>query len=743
MSENIDVKIVLQAIDKATGDIKKVRDISTKASKEIQLAMVQEKIRLAELKTAQSAVITTTQRLSLEKLKLREATLKASSATKDLGQSKSSLNQSILSVKNSMMLLGGYMSGTLVKSLIDTQIKADNFERTLKVISGSTHGAGLEMQFLKDQSNRLGLELLNVSGGYSRLLASTKASGMSIGETRELFLGVAEAGASLGLSADQMDGTLMALQQISSKGKVSMEEMHQIGERIPGTFAMASKAMGLTTQQMDKLVSSGELMANDLLPKLAKEMRDTFGGGAVDGATSLNAEMNRFKNSMFDLKKAVLDSGVSTLLVSTFSTVAEKIRDAVESYNLWRRSMKDGEKETADNLKSLSMHMQTVMQETGASKKKDIGIWHEYKEAIKEINAITGKGTGEHFASQPREQQLNQINAVIRKMQEQNKIEKELLNNKKSELGSGAIGEKQKGKKFDYVHIGENDPLTKEIIKSEELRKKELESIKTFGQEKLSIQFEIDRMLAESQIDSRERDSALALISLQEKGNAELNEKAQQADYLTALHASYTNEMASIDKKWTEIELKNSEERKKKAKEEADFKRNNQFQIASVYISALKTMSGEGKKYALINKSLAMGDIIVNTARSVTQALSSPPGPPFTIPLSVAMGVLGGAQLAKASQVKYAAKGADFTTNGPQLMMVGENAGGRERVQVTPLSSPNINGPKTTSRNVSFGNININVNNGGDLISMLEKNPDRFNQLLKTGLKRGALSGVI
>ena len=47
------------------------------------------------------------------------------------------------------------------------------------------------------------------------------------------------------------------------------------------------------------------------------------------------------------------------------------------------------------------------------------------------------------------------------------------------------------------------------------------------------------------------------------------------------------------------------------------------------------------------------------------------------------------------------AEGGDFITSGPKMMMVGDNPGGRERVQVTPLSSPNINGPQ--------GGITINV----------------------------------
>jgi hypothetical protein len=40
------------------------------------------------------------------------------------------------------------------------------------------------------------------------------------------------------------------------------------------------------------------------------------------------------------------------------------------------------------------------------------------------------------------------------------------------------------------------------------------------------------------------------------------------------------------------------------------------------------------------------------------------------------------------------ARGGSFTTNGPQTIIVGDNPGGRERVNVTPQSSPNYNGPR-------------------------------------------------
>lgn len=48
------------------------------------------------------------------------------------------------------------------------------------------------------------------------------------------------------------------------------------------------------------------------------------------------------------------------------------------------------------------------------------------------------------------------------------------------------------------------------------------------------------------------------------------------------------------------------------------------------------------------------------------------------------------------------ARGGDFVTDGPQMIMVGDNPGGREHVQVTPISSPNINGPQ--------GGVTLNFN---------------------------------
>jgi len=85
----------------------------------------------------------------------------------------------------------------------------------------------------------------------------------------------------------------------------------------------------------------------------------------------------------------------------------------------------------------------------------------------------------------------------------------------------------------------------------------------------------------------------------------------------------------------------------------------------------------------------------------------------------VASGVVSGL----ASQISSAAEGADFTTNGPQLMLVGDNPGGKERVTVEPLSSPNTNGPQGDM-------INIQINLDGEVISKFITRGTRSGQIL-------------
>ena len=85
------------------------------------------------------------------------------------------------------------------------------------------------------------------------------------------------------------------------------------------------------------------------------------------------------------------------------------------------------------------------------------------------------------------------------------------------------------------------------------------------------------------------------------------------------------------------------------------------------------------------------------------------------------------AGLAYAKNIKAAQYGADFVTDGPQMMMVGEGSG-PERVQVTPLVDPNLDGPQG-------GGMTINIQ--GSVIGTEQFTEDVLMPQIEEGLRLG------
>jgi len=140
-------------------------------------------------------------------------------------------------------------------------------------------------------------------------------------QVRYMSSQVSKGAVTMGLSAEDQQGVFLALGQIMGKGKVQAEELRgQIGERIPGAFKIAAKAMNMTTAELDKFMSDGKLMAEDFLPKFAAEMERTFGAGAEANLDNMNASIVRAENSWTNFITALGNSqGIIKATTDLFS----------------------------------------------------------------------------------------------------------------------------------------------------------------------------------------------------------------------------------------------------------------------------------------------------------------------------------------------------------------------------------------------------------------------------------------
>lgn len=199
----------------------------------------------------------------------------------------------------------------------------ESLTNAINFASGSVEEGAKNMEFLRQRSKMLGTDISASAEGFKTLSASMIGSSLEGQATRDIFDGVQVAATTLGLSAEDAKGTFLALGQIMGKGKVQAEELRgQIGERIPGAFNIAARAMGVTTAELNKMMEQGQLVAEDFLPAFSDELKKTFGPGLATAVNSSQANFNRFNNTMLELKLSIGNFLIPILnrLMSAFST---------------------------------------------------------------------------------------------------------------------------------------------------------------------------------------------------------------------------------------------------------------------------------------------------------------------------------------------------------------------------------------------------------------------------------------
>lgn len=246
---------------------------------------------------------------------------KVSSSVKEATKSGNGLATAYKAVGTALAAIG---AARILKEITNSSLAFDAINSSLIVATGSTERASQEFNFLTKEANRLGLELESSAKAYSSLAAASRGTTLEGQASRDIFIAMSEAMTALGRDAYDTEGALTAVEQMISKGNVSAEELRgQLGERLPGAFQMAAKAMGVTTQELDKMLSNGEVTATQMLPRLATELRKTFSSEAERRANGLQAEINRFKTAIFQL----MSSGNMDGLASAVRDFTSLVKD--------------------------------------------------------------------------------------------------------------------------------------------------------------------------------------------------------------------------------------------------------------------------------------------------------------------------------------------------------------------------------------------------------------------------------
>ena len=235
------------------------------------------------------------------------------------------------------------------QQFVKTAMALDNVKVAFTAIYGTADMAEKKLEYVRQVSDQLGLSFLETAEGAKKLFAA--ANGTPVEQHANMvFKSFSDMSAALKLTGDETKGVFLALSQMISKGKVSAEELRQqLAERMPGAVNLFAKSIGVTTQELDKMLQKGQVTLEHFV-KFSAEVGKTYFAGAQMASHSLQAELNRLSNSWveFQAKTTNTDSlavGVRQLnsmlkgTLEIIATLAPHAEDLFKtSFGLWLAS---------------------------------------------------------------------------------------------------------------------------------------------------------------------------------------------------------------------------------------------------------------------------------------------------------------------------------------------------------------------------------------------------------------------
>ena len=208
-------------------------------------------------------------------------------------------------------------------SMFNTYKKLDLVRTGIEGLTKSTQ----DWQYVQDEAFRTATNLEVVARGYRNFFAAANMAGFSKDDIQGMYSDVLTSARAIGATEQQTEGALLALEQMISKGVVSMEELRrQLGNALPGAFEVGAKAMNMTTQEFNKLVKTGKLLSADFVPKFVKAYKEEFGGGFTNAIQSVDAATKRLSISWQQLIMTIGDSGLGKATAGIINDLADFLR---------------------------------------------------------------------------------------------------------------------------------------------------------------------------------------------------------------------------------------------------------------------------------------------------------------------------------------------------------------------------------------------------------------------------------
>lgn len=103
-----------------------------------------------------------------------------------------------------------------ISSSLNIGMQMESMQKSFKVVSTDSKAAAENMAWVRSEAMRLGSPIMEASKGFSSMIAAA-GDKMTMDDLKATFTGIQEAGVALGLSREDLGGTILAVKQMLSR----------------------------------------------------------------------------------------------------------------------------------------------------------------------------------------------------------------------------------------------------------------------------------------------------------------------------------------------------------------------------------------------------------------------------------------------------------------------------------------------------------------------------------------------
>lgn len=451
-----------------------------------------------------------------------------------------------------------------------------------------------------------------------------------------------------------------------------------MGVDVKSAMSLVGKTLGSSTNALARygIEIDTSLSKSEKLAQLTEQLESKFGGMAEAAGDTATGDIVQLTNAMGDFEESlgrVVAEGINPFVRSLTDMVAE-LTESLDATSDLQASI-DQYKETGrvvGDLEQLERDLATTREKL-ITQPYNIILLEQVSALEKAIVAEKTRNVGLEYATERIEAQVESEKKLAEQQENTAKALAEYL-----ELVD---------KEFAKTSEGQLQALENEIKMWE-----------AYAETAVNTSDEVNTIL------QAKRDE---LARLTEEENTILEDAQNLRDEQLARERDRYAELGEAVKERVDREKAAQEELRREYEETALTVISTTGDLVSSFAEAVASGEGFSKALGAFAKDAAVTILKTLGERAAAQAAllyasALVPGGQVNLPAAAAYTTASLGAFAAAGAVSAFATGGDFVTKGPQLIQVGDNPGGRERVQVTPLSSPNINGPQTAQQPIQF-----------------------------------------